>query len=62
MGIKDTNLSEILQLDKDLMLDKAVTMIRQSEQVRQQQDILRGTTSTLNDVNAISFRKTAARK
>ena len=41
MGIKDTKLSEKLQLGKDLTLDKAVTMIRQSEQVRQQQDITR---------------------
>ena len=62
VGIKDTKLSEKLQLDKDLALDKAVTMVRQSKQGRQQQDILSGATSTLNDINAISSRKTAAKK
>ena len=61
VGIKDTKLSKKLQLDKDPMLDKAITMVRQLEQVRQQ-DILRGATSTLNDINAISSRKTAAKK
>ena len=61
-GIKDTKLSERLKLDKDLTLDQAVTIVRQSEQVHQKQDILRGATSTLNDVNAITSRKTAAKK
>lgn len=36
VGIRDTRLSEKLQLEKDLMVDKAVTLVRAQEQVRQQ--------------------------
>ena len=44
-GIRDSKLSERMQLDAKLTLEKAVTMVRQSEQVRQQQDLLRNATS-----------------
>ena len=43
MGLKDKKLSEKLQLDSKLTLEKAVTQTRQSETVKKQQDILQGT-------------------
>ena len=43
VGIRDARLSERLQLDHKLTLDGAVTAVRQSEQVKQQQTVLRGT-------------------
>ena len=43
VGIRDARLSEKLQLDHKLTLDVAVTAVRQSEQVKQQQTVLRGT-------------------
>ena len=42
VGIRDTGLSEKLQLDADLTLDKAKKSIRQREAVREQQGILGG--------------------
>ena len=41
VGIGDAGLSERLQLDSDLTLQKAFTSIRQSETVHQQQSLLR---------------------
>ena len=42
VGISNATLSEKLQLDTDLTLDKAITQVRQSESVKQQQPLLRG--------------------
>ena len=39
--ITDAKLSEELQMDKDLTLAKAITAIKQAEQLRGQQDVLR---------------------
>ena len=39
--ITDAKLSEKLQMDKDLTLEKATTTIKQALRVRDQQDILR---------------------
>lgn len=41
VGIRDKRLSEQLQLDPDLTLEKAVTRICQSEIVKKQQDLLK---------------------
>ena len=41
VGIKDTVLSERMQLDDDLTLEKASKMVRQSEQVKQEQRNIR---------------------
>ena len=46
VGIRDDNLSEQLQMDPKLTLDKAKTRIRQKEAVQHQQGILRGNTDT----------------
>ena len=41
VGLQDVSLSEKLQLDPDLTLEKAVTAARQKEAVKQQQSTLR---------------------
>ena len=43
VGLRDKKLSEKLQLDSKLTLEKAVTQARQSETVKKQQGILQGT-------------------
>ena len=45
VGIRDSRLSERLQSDADFTLDKAVTIIQQSETVHQQQVFLCGNRS-----------------
>lgn len=42
VGIRDSSLVEKLQLDSELTLTKAVTLVRQAEAVKQQQPLLRG--------------------
>ena len=42
VGIRDSSLSECLQLDANLTLEKAKTAIRQKEAVHEQQKILKG--------------------
>ena len=42
VGIRDSSLAEKLQLDSELTLTKAVTLVRQAEVVKQQQPLLRG--------------------
>ena len=42
VGLRDSGLSEKLQLDPELTLQKAVTQARQAEAVKQQQALLRG--------------------
>ena len=46
VGIKNSLLSERLQLDANLMLEKAKTGIRQKEAVQEQQGILKGDTKS----------------
>ena len=46
VGIRDGPLSERLQLDPDLTLEKAKKMIRQREPVQEQQKVLKGTSET----------------
>ena len=54
VGILNSRLSEQLQLDPDLKLETAVTKVRQSEAVKQQQLIVRGRDSetTIEDVSS----------
>ena len=42
VGIRNLPLAEKLQLDTDLTLSKAVTLVHQTEAVKQQQPLLRG--------------------
>ena len=42
MGLRDSNLSERLQTDPELTLNKAIMMARRTEAVRKQQAVVRG--------------------
>lgn len=46
VGLTDKWLSERMQLDSDLTLEKAITMARKSEEVKRQQSSLRGDSMT----------------
>ena len=53
VGIKDSALSENLQIDADLTLEKAKKRIRQREAVQEQQQLLKGgTSSTLEEIRS----------
>ena len=41
LDIRDTGLSQKLQLDPELILNKCITRVRQTEAVKKQQEILR---------------------
>jgi hypothetical protein len=53
VGISDEGLSMRLQRDKTLTLDKAITEIKQEEQVKGQQGKLRGSEGNTTEVNVI---------
>jgi hypothetical protein len=58
-GIKNTALSEKLLLKSDLTLEQVVTMVRQSEKIRRQQELLRGPShahGVTRELNAIKSR------
>ena len=58
VGIRDNSLSEHLQLDAELTLEKAKTKIRQREAVHEQQNILSGTdTPKLDEVRSYGDRR-----
>ena len=62
VGIRDVALSEKLQMDPNLNLQKAVNCVRQSEAVKNQQATLRGTpTSTDNTIDAVRKGKSQQR-
>lgn len=52
IGIRKAELSEILQLDPDLTLEKAITRVRQSAVVKTQQPILRGAEQIMRLIEA----------
>ena len=60
VGLRDRKLSERLQLEADLTLEKAITMARQSESVRKQQSVIRGDKSEIameSSINAVNRQK-----
>ena len=57
VGIRNSALSEQLQLDSELSLEKAINKVRQSEAVKEQQIVVRPTL-TQNDVSAVSHSYT----
>ena len=59
VGLRDSKLSERLQLDSDLDLKKALAMARNSEAVRAQQSTVRGSTSTPATSDLAALHKTA---
>lgn len=56
VGIRDKRLSESLQMDAELTLDKAVLKIRQSELVKKQQDLLKTNFKQENPCNVDSIK------
>ena len=54
VGIRDRKLSERLQLEADLTLEKAITTVRQSETVKKQQSTLRQDASGITTEASIS--------
>ena len=59
VGLRDSKLSERLQLDSDLDLKKALAMARNSEAVRAQQTTVRGSTGTPATSDLAALHKTA---
>ena len=59
--IRDGKLSERLQLDPDLTLGKAVTIIQESESVHQQQSFLRREETELVTIDAVKTSKDLAK-
>ncbi|XP_064479249.1 uncharacterized protein LOC135392471 [Ornithodoros turicata] len=68
VGLRDRRLSERLQLDSELKLEKAVSMARNSEAVKGQQSVLRGRETPLEPptgnptFDALTSTKSAVRK
>ena len=56
VGIRDHRLSEKLQLDSELTLVKAITKIRQSEEIKKQQPALRQSSMDSTDANMDAVR------
>ena len=59
VGLRDSKLSERLQLDSDLDLKKSLAMARNSEAVRAQQTTVRGSTRTPATSDLAALHKTA---
>ena len=57
VGLRDAKISEKLQLDSDLTLERAVTQARQKEAVHEQQSIVRGQVSSESKVDSVKFRQ-----
>ena len=57
VGLRDTSLAERMQLDRDLTLEKAVNMARQSEVIKRQQTDLRGETKGEMDAVTAKHKK-----
>ena len=60
VGLRDRNLSERLQLEADLTLEKVITMACQSESVRKQQSVIRGDKSEIameSSINVVNRQK-----
>ena len=58
VGLRDANLSEKLQLDSELTLEKAIAMACQSESVKLQQATVRGEQKIVNvELEAVSVKQ-----
>lgn len=64
VGIRDAKLSERLQLDPNLTLDKTITQVRQNEEIKRQQPIIRREKSEVKEVNvdAVVTKRTSKAK
>ena len=61
MGLRDSMLSEKLQLEPNLMLETAITFARQREQVKKQQQVIRADEMPSN-IDAILAKKSQSTK
>lgn len=57
VGIKDAKLSEKMQLDPDLTLERSITLAKQSEAVKKQQPIIRGQIEEEANLDAVKQRR-----
>ena len=57
VGLRDAKISEKLQLDPALTLEKAVTQARQKEAVHEQQSIVRSYVLSENKIDSVKFRQ-----
>lgn len=62
VGLADQKLSEKLQLDAVLTLEKAINSVRQSESVKSQQSIVRGQDDASQPVNRDIIHKSKPQK
>ena len=63
VGIRDQALSQQLQMDPELTLDKAKKRIRQKEAVQQQSDILKGKIDkSASDLEGITYKHKSVKK
>ena len=62
VGLADQKLSEKLQLDAELTLEKAIHSVRQSESVKSQQSIVRGQDDASQPVNVDRIHKSRPQK
>ena len=53
VGLRDSALSEKLQLESELTLEKAITLARNRESIRKQQPVVRADTSS--NIDAVGF-------
>ena len=58
VGIRDSQLSEKMQMEPDLTLEKAVSLARQSELVKTQQPTVRGVVQQETAIEAVKGAKT----
>lgn len=61
-GIRDQKLSEALQCDRELTLEKAITKVRMKEEVKMQQAVLRGVEASDNLDRIYSLRRGRGRQ
>ena len=57
VGIQDAKLSEKMQLDPDLTLEKSIALARQSEAVKKQQPLIRGQSQGDANLDAVKSRR-----
>ena len=62
VGLLDDGLSEKMQLDPNLTLEKAVSMARQSEAVHKQQGIVRGTSHKSSELESDTLESVNSRR
>ena len=62
VGLRDSTLSEKLQLELNLTLETAITFARQKEQVKKQQQQVIRADETPSNINAILAKKSQSTK